>query len=380
MKDIKTLKKIQIQARVIMNNNTLSIFNSTNSYNSNVMSFELQETSFNPSKKKNCFILTQGNPKTTVKQCELCPFGVENAAKEFQRWLYDFNLFKYQCHFHRATINESMHILEDRLRKKIDDAKVDIVQEKSRLIKHKFENQERNLIKLEVSKTNKLAMQAIQKEIDLEERIKKEEEEKYKIEHDEMQEEIDEEKRKEECLLKAIRERELEDQYNVKLINAKKDIEKIKEGVKQSILVRRNYLKTFIGKMKKRAERMRNKQRQQLQTVRYQIASDMNNLYHSGDMEKCRVAIQSQLNRDTYCGIHFTEDIVKFTECKTEEEDFCYLCCETEFGDLHVDRRHECYDKLCTRRKHEDKDKNFVLGERSNGRWVWAGEVRKVNH
>jgi len=223
-------------------------------------------------------------------------------------------------------------------------------------------------------------MQAIQKEIDLEERIKKEEEEKYKIEHDEMQEEIDEEKRKEECLLKAIRERELEDQYNVKLINAKKDIEKIKEGVKQSILVRRNYLKTFIGKMKKRAERMRNKQRQQLQTVRYQIASDMNNLYHSGDMEKCRVAIQSQLNRDTYCGIHFTEDIVKFTECKTEEEDFCYLCCETEFGDLHVDRRHECYDKLCTRRKHEDKDKNFVLGERSNGRWVWAGEVRKVNH
>jgi len=156
-----------------MNNNTLSIFNSTNSYNSNVMSFELQETSFNPSKKKNCFILTQGHPKTTVKQCELCPFGVEDAAKEFQRWLYDFNLFKFQCHFHRATIKEGMNILEDRLRKKIDDAKVDIVQEKSRLIKHKFENQERNLIKIEVSKTNQLAMQAIQKEIDLEERIKK---------------------------------------------------------------------------------------------------------------------------------------------------------------------------------------------------------------
>jgi len=194
-----------------------------------------------------------------------------------------------------------------------------------------------------------------------------------------MQDEIDEEKRKEECLLKAIKERELEDQYNVKLVNAKKDIEKIKENVRQSILVRRNYLKTYIGKMKKRAERMRNRQRQELQTVRYQMANDMNNLYQSGDMEKCRVAMKSQLNRDTYCGIHFTDDIVKFTECKTEEEDFCYLCCETEFGDLHADRRHECYDKLCAR-KREHEDKNFVLGNRSNGRWVWAGEVKKVIH
>jgi len=298
--------------------------------------------------------------------------------KSFHQWLYDYNLFKYQCHFKRATINASLDIIESKLKSKIAEARVDIIQERSKLIKHKYEESEKKHLKAEVTKTNELALKAIQKEVLLEEKIKKEEEQKVAEEQEEIQAEIDEEKKKEECLLKAIKEREMEDQYNIKKINAARDIENIKKNVVKTIQVRRNYLRAFILKMKKRAQRAKNKKYQELQTVRYQMATDMNNLYQSGDIEKCKLAISSPLNRETYCGIHFAEDLVRFTTCKTEEEDFCYLCCESEFGDLHVDKRHECYEKLCAKKREEEKNNNFVLGDRGNGRWIWDGETKKI--
>ena len=58
---------------------------------------------------------------------------------------------------------------------------------------------------------------------------------------------------------------------------------------------------------------------------------------------------------------------MKYTSCKTEEEDFCYLCCETEFGDMHMDKRQQCYDTICK-----------VKTEVNDGRWVWVGEHKEL--
>ena len=92
------------------------------------------------------------------------------------------------------------------------------------------------------------------------------------------------------------------------------------------------------------------------------LASDMKNIYKDGDMNKCKEAMKSQQNRDAYCGANFPDDYVKFNSCKTEDEEFCYLCCETEFGDMHMDKRQTCYDTICT-----------VKTETADGRWVWVG-------
>jgi len=66
-------------------------------------------------------------------------------------------------------------------------------------------------------KTNQVAMQAIQKELSLEDMIQQEEEEKEQEKNErELTLQVEEEKDKEACLLKQIKEKELEDQYNIK--------------------------------------------------------------------------------------------------------------------------------------------------------------------
>jgi len=65
-------------------------------------------------------------------------------------------------------------------------------------------------------KTNQVAMQAIQKELSLEDMIQQEEEEKEQENERELTLQVEEEKDKEACLLKQIKEKELEDQYNIK--------------------------------------------------------------------------------------------------------------------------------------------------------------------
>ena len=80
---------------------------------------------------------------------------------------------------------------------------------------------------------------------------------------------------------------------------------------------------------RKRAERSKAQLRSKLQAVRYSMANYMKNLYKIGDMNKCKEAMKSEQNKVSYCGVNFPDDLVKFTTCKTEDEEFCYLCCET---------------------------------------------------
>jgi len=329
-----------------------------------ILSFELRSAEISPSKMHtNCFILSQGEITDTNKlQAEICPFGLDRADTMYQQWMYDFNLFKYQCHTERETVDldaADAKALNDKYKKKLAGAKMDIISEREKLVKEKTKPN----YNVQIMKTNQIAMQAVQKEVGLEDMVKKEEQEREQLAEKELLAQIEDEKDKQNCLVKKIQERELEDQYNLRAREAETEMKKIRDLAEKQVVIKRSQLKNDVMKMRKKAERKKAQLAQQLQAVRVQMSKDMNKIYKNGDMNKCREAMKSKDNRETYCGVNFPDDYVRFTDCKAEEEDFCYFCCETEFGDMHMDQRQLCYDTLCTQKQEND-----------DGKWIWVAD------
>ena len=164
----------QVPTRVVMNNRTITIF-SGEDYNTLVMVFNLVETNFIKSTKHlNCFLLSENQNK----QAELCPFGCDSVIKAIEQWDDDFNLFKYQCNTSRDIIDVDQERLNKQFEAKVKNAKREMLEEREKEIKIKLEQKEVNELEGVVKSTNKVDLQAIQKELNLEDMIKREEAEK----------------------------------------------------------------------------------------------------------------------------------------------------------------------------------------------------------
>merc|ERR1711934_7710 len=105
--------------------------------------------------------------------------------------------------------------LRRKLDAKINDAKNALMAEQGEKIRKKTKKAEKESMVVLVKKTNGIALQAIQKELNLEAMIQKEEEEKIEREKAEIMVNIEKERKKKECVMQSIRERELENQYNL---------------------------------------------------------------------------------------------------------------------------------------------------------------------
>lgn len=354
----KTLPKMQIPVRVVMNNQTVSIF-AGESYESQVMAFALADTFFKHSNNhQGCFILNESG-----KTAELCPFGFSTNTKILEEWDYDFNLFKFQCHTPKEKIAaEFDKSLNDKLQEKINDAKKQLLEERENEIKKGAEKEEANQMQSVIKNTNQVALQAIQKELNLEQMIKDEEAQREAREEQDMLIKIEEEKKKTECFMKAIKERELENQYNIRAKETQDEISSIKEAASQQVIIRRTQLKNQILQMRKKAERRKARLAKELLSVRNVMAETMGKASKKGDASRCLNALKTQNDRDTYCQASFADDYASFSNCK-EADDFCTLCCDNEFGELNVQNRLNCYKTVCP----------AAAGDGA-GNWVWRNK------
>lgn len=221
-----------------------------------------------------------------------------------------------------------------------------------------------NMIVL-VKKTNGIALQAIQKELNLEAMIEKEEEEKIEREKAEILLNIENERKKKECVMKAIRERELENQYNLHASEAEKTIQNIKKQTAQQVLIKRAELNNRLRAVRLRAEREKNKLKQKLQGVRTSIADVITDKYKKGDVNKCLIAMEGTKHRNDYCIAHFSEDLSDLNYCR-DTTDFCSFCCDSEFSEMYIKNRQTCYNKVCNNLP-SHRENNFNL----DGKWVF---------
>jgi len=78
-----------------------------------------------------------------------------------------------------------------------------------------------------------MTLQAVQKELQLEEMLEKEEKAREALELEEINADIIKEQKKKECLLNMIKERQLEDQYNLGKQESEKQVMELKEEAKK---------------------------------------------------------------------------------------------------------------------------------------------------
>ena len=241
-------------------------------------------------------------------------------------------------------------------------------------MKKKVAAQEEQKINSVIQNTNKVALQAIEKEMNLEQMIRSEEAEREAREEKELLESIEAEKKKSECLVKAIKERKLENQYNLRAKQAEEEVKHIKEVAAQQVNVRRSQLNDLLKKMRKDAERKKARLKQKLQTVRNEMAQQMGKAYKKGDISNCEKGMKSDEIRKTYCTATFMEDYNNYSLCIEGGEEFCTLCCDAEFGDFYMNERQECYKNLCSNPKSGEQIANSAV--MVDGRWIWQEAVK----
>ncbi len=154
--------------------------------------------------------------------------------------------------------------------------------------------------------------------------------------------------------MKAIREKQLENQYNMRQRETIEAISNIRKAAVKEVQVRRNNLKKIIEDMRKKQKRKTNGLSQKLQALRYNMAQEMGKAYKKGNNGNCdKIGFGNESKekiqlRKNYCVANYSEDYVRYQDC-LEGDDFCHMCCDNEFGEFYVGDRQNCYNIACKR-------------------------------
>jgi hypothetical protein len=360
------LREIKMPSRIVMNNRTITLYNDER-YHKHVFTFNLPQVSIYSSVKDPCcFILRSLN-----QQFEICGFQTECGSKAnpvfYKSWEHDFVLWQTQC-FKPLNDKEWDSKTKRIWDTKLEKVNIDLIGEKTKLIKEKLDLYTNNKMEKKIKNTHKTAMRALRKEAAMEMLVEKEEKERFEKEQINLVKIIKKEKKKRDCLDKALKERELEDERNRKSKEAENTINMIKLDAAKQVVKKRDNLKKRIALIKKKAGRRRRILEQQLQKVRGQMAKSLIGANRYGDWKICSAARTVKNKVVKYCDANFIDDFVKNRQCK-DQEDFCYICCENEYGNMYIKSRDKCYD-MCDAMSKKDL---------SNGEWQWIQhETRTV--
>ena len=182
-------------------------------------------------------------------------------------------------------------------------------------------------------------------------------------------------------MIKAIKEKQLENQYNIRQKETEKAVSNIKKAAAQAVVKRRADLKKLIEQMKKKQKRKTNSLAVKLQTVRNAMASDMGKAYKKGSAELCKNigngtedgnggSAEKVEKRKHYCIANFSENYAMYQTC-LDTDDFCHVCCDNEFGEFFMNDRESCYSQTCD----ADAPPKVDDAKDTSGRWIWQNNV-----
>ncbi len=336
----------KIPSRVVMTNKSISVYKNEN-LDSIVFISDLNSVSFTRiNKNETCFILQGKNQNQQIIICSM-----ENKSSFIEEWDYDFSLFKHQCQEKRPVVK----LAEDseakiKFREGVQKLKSIIIEEKAEKAREQSEKEEELQIKKQVDNTQSMTFLAMQKEMKLEALLQKEEELREKEDEVNLDTQLKQEEKKKDILMKSIKEKELEEQFNISRENAKLAIDKIKEEARKNIVKKRDEIKKKINLMRLKSERKKALIKSRIMSMRSETAQKLQLYAKKGVMEKCFLPNPSKKedahNIEVYCAANFTNEMTQFLECKVPET-FCYTCCEREFGPVQLVLREKCYNERC---------------------------------
>ena len=246
---------------------------------------------------------------------------------------------------------------KDQFDEDITSADDEKIEEQENLLAQKIKEKDENDMERKINLTQDVALRAIRKELKLERMVKREEKLKEKEKIKNLMRQKAKEEKKQECLEKALKEREEENQKGLNQQAAEKEIAKIKEATKKEVDDERDNLKKKLADIKRRSLRKQKVLEQQIQFIRGKMAQNLIDANKNGNMEVCNE--KDPLSIKNYCDSAYNDNPVKHKEC-LDPAQFCKLCCEHEFGPMMLVKRDECLN-MC------DKKDTEQIGD-----WVWT--------
>lgn len=362
-RDIPNLlgKPIKYPGRLVMTNRTLAMYED-DSFKHALFTFNLADTTLSNYEKDYCCFFAM----SMDKKFRICGFedtcGSKTEPRFVTQWIKDFNLFQKKCFVDLPKKN-----WKDEVKRAEEDsdgghieADQDKVDARENLIRRNIKEKQDLELEKKITTTEETALRAIRKELKLERLLKREVKikEKEKIK-DLLNLKVKEEK-KQECLERALRARENENNKGRDNILAEREIAKIKANAKKEVQGERANLRKKILDYKRRANRKEKLLEQQINLVRSKMAKNLVEANKNGDMMICKNSQNDPQLINRYCDTSFVTNYKKNLNCK-DIETFCYTCCENEFGPMYLEKRDECYN-LCDE------------GVRSDlkGDWIWT--------
>ena len=348
-------KGVRVPIRLVMNNKSISAFQDEN-LSSSLITFLLEDTQFKLLKEnKSCFRLENVNGHadfcSLVEDCagnrpEVSNTIIDTYHNSFvNEWNYDFNLFKTQC-FQERKVNYDISN-DPEFQKKQSELQQEFIQQKKNKIKSESTKSEEFQLMKKRKETEAMTLSALMKEKHFEDMLIKEEAEREEEELKEIQLQLENEKKKKDCMKKAIQEKQLESEAQLSTSEAERSIEQLKKQVQLTIQKQRNEVQEKIKRMRQINNRKRQHLLQQIQLIRTETAGHVNQATRKGDTNTCKAIVdirdqgikQGKINE--YCSMNLVNFI---PDCTTN---FCYSCCENEFGDIYISERNQCYNTVC---------------------------------
>jgi len=354
----------KLPARITMNNKSISFYKDEN-LNSNLLILDLQSTEFVRIKNvENCFLL---HGKLFTQQAIVCNIGLQPGFAA--EWDYDFHLFKNQCSEKRPVIKLNADAeIKGKLNAKLRKLKQDLIAEKTQKARALSQKEEEKTIKNKVDQTQAMALLAIQKENKLEQLLEKEEALREGEEENQLEKQLEKEQSKKEMLMRSIKEKEMEEQFNISKENAENAIKKVKEEAKSAINKKRDEIKKKIVQMRAKSDRKKAAIKSKILSLKSETVHQLQKYSKKGDSNRCFLpnptgkasgtdnggkienkSYEEQLKHiETVCSAAFSSNIAKFMECMLPDS-FCFVCCEGEFGQMHLSDRERCYNQKCNK-------------------------------
>jgi len=200
--------------------------------------------------------------------------------------------------------------------------------------------------------------------VKLEDLIKKEETEKFENETKNLIAKFKHEKKKKKCLKKILKSREKEDAKVREEMEIKHEIQRLKQEALKVVKKKRKTLKKKILEIKKKMQRKNRLIEQQIQRVRGSMANELIQANKQGSWKVCKESRVNKKKMVDYCNVNFVDDYAKNMDCR-DPENFCYVCCENEYGNMYLKMRDTCYN-MCD---------NLAQKDLSGGDWVWKSDL-----
>jgi len=373
---------VKVPGRIVMNTQTISVF-PDDTYSHALFNFNLPDTVIALSKTDHCcFYLINAN-----RQFELCGFnnncGSPTNPIWVNSWMYDFGYFRTKC-FQDLKDNslnlpnvQKVNAVKGKSQgispgmpgapmPMFTQAQNDIVNGRKQIIEKEIEQNAGNELEKKIGETHKVALTALRREINLEDLIKNEELQKGKEENQQLIQQVAQEKKKKNLLENALHLREGNFAKLRVAKETKMQIDNIKQEAKLDISFKRAVLKKKIEAIRNKFKRKNRLLQQQVQLIRSEMAEEIMNANKQGKPDKCKSDRHDLLKIAEYCDSNFSDDYLKNQTCK-EPSNFCYSCCENEFGNMFIAQRDDC-QTMCD---------NLDKADLGDGDWVWSVDGAK---